>query len=322
MKTKEKETDRLARLYLVEHLLFQKRYGWTLEEIADKCDVDQRTTRRDLKAIEDAGVPVYKNGDKWCVNQAYYLPPVRFSRPEAISIFLAVRLMVHYASRSDQYIKSAFYKLNCVVPSPIKEQILNTLEWMEKLPRNDKVTRHVELLAEAWADGRTVRMNYQTYGKEPGYREVDPYFIQPTDVGHASYLIAYCHTHKEVRVFRIERIKSLQITAKKYKIREDFNADEYLAPAFGVIAGGEVKTVKLKFSPDVAQLFSEAVYHPTQKVETRKDGWLILTMKVVPGVELVNWVLGWGEQVEVLAPRELKDRVKAAVKAMAGIYKI
>jgi len=322
MKGKEKETDRLARLYYVEHLLFQKRYGWTLDEIAAKCDVNTRTTRRDIKALEDAGVPVYQNEVKWCVNQDYYLPPVRFSRSEAMSIFLASRLMLHYANRSDPYMKSTFYKLNCVVPSPLKEQILNTIEWMEKLPKNDTLVRNIESLAESWTTQRTVKINYQTYGEsKPKYRDVDPYFIQPTDASHASYLIAYCHLNKEVRVFKIARIKSLEITNKKYKIPDAFNADEYLAPAWGVVAGGEAETVKLSFSPSIAQIFQESIYHPSQIVTSGKDGSLLVTLKVVPGVELLGWIMGWGENVEVLEPKELKDQVKATIKAMAKLYK-
>jgi predicted DNA-binding transcriptional regulator YafY len=322
MKSKEKETDRLARLYYVEHLLFQKSYGWTLDEIADKCEVNARTTRRDIKALEDAGVPVYQNGDKWCVNQEYYLPPVRFSRSEAMGIFLASRLMLHYANRSDSYMKSTFYKLNCVVPSPLKEQILNTVEWMEKLPKNDSLGQHIEALALAWTAQCTVRMSYHTYGEsKPRYREVDPYFIQPTDSSHASYLIAYCHLNKAVRVFKIARIRSLDITNKKYKIPDTFDADRYLEPAWGVIADGKVGTIKLKFSSSVAQMFQEAIYHPSQIVTSGKDGSALVTLKVVPGVELVGWIMGWGENVEVLEPKELKDQVKATIKAMAKLYK-
>ena len=322
MKSKEKETDRLARLYYVEHLLFQKRYGWTLNEIAAKCEVNTRTTRRDIRALEDAGVPIYQNGDKWCVNQEYYLPPVRFSRSEAMGIFLASRLMLSYAHRSDPYIKSAFYKLNCVVPSPLKEQILNTIEWMQKLPRNDKLVRHIELLAEAWTKQQTVKINYHTLGdSQPKYREIDTYFIQPAAIGHAIYVIAHCHLAGEIRIFKIERIQSIEITKKTYHIPESFNANEYLSASWGVVAGGDAETVKLKFSPAVAQILGESVWHPSQKVETQKDGSLLMTLEVVPGFELMGWILSWGEKVEVLGPKKLRKDVINAVRALAKLYK-
>lgn len=322
MKGKEKETDRLARLYYVEHLLFQKKYGWTIDELAEKCDVNARTTRRDLRAMEDAGVPVYQDKDKWCVKQEYYLPPVRFSRAEAMTIFLASRLMLHYANRSDRFTKSTFYKLNCVVRSPLKEQILNTIEWMEKLPKNEPLVRNIESLAEAWTTQHTAKINYHTFGEgKPKYREIDPYFIQPALVGHAIYVIAYCHLAKDVRTFKIERIKSTEITKKTYKIPDTFDANKHLATAWGVIAGDEVETVKLKVSSAIAQLFKETTYHPSQRVEPQKDGSLLMTLKVTTSVELLNWIMGWGEDMEVLAPKNLRDRVKATAEAMVKVYK-
>jgi len=323
VKGKEKETDRLARLYSIEHLLFQKRYGWTLDDLAAECDVTTRTIRRDVKALEDAGVPVYQDGDKWCINQMYYLPPVRFSQTEAMTIFLAARLMMHYANRSDPYTASAFYKLNCVIPSPMKEQVLNTIEWMRRLPKNSGMVSNIETLAKAWTQQQTVKMSYHTYGDAGAKsRNVDPYFIQPTDASHSSFVIAYCHLSRDIRVFNIARIKSLEITGKKYRIPDSFNADEYLEPAWGIISGGKVEIVKMRFSPYVAQLFQEAVYHPSQNVQMEKGGSALVTMKVVPGLEFLNWVRGWGENVEVLAPKELRDKIKDTVRSMAAIYKV
>lgn len=319
---KSKDTDRKARLYYVEHLLFQKRYGWTIDEIADKCDVNARTTRRDLEALERSGVPLYQNSDKWCVKQDYYLPPVHFTRPEAMSIFLASRLMLSYAHRSDPYIKSAFYKLNCVVPSPLKEQILNTIEWMQKLPRNDMLVRHIAILAEAWTKQQTVKINYHTFGEDkPKTREIDTYFIQPAAIGHSIYVIAYCHLVGEIRLFKIERIKSIEITKKTYRIPDSFNANEYLSASWGVVAGGDAETVKLRFSPAVAQILGESVWHPSQTVETLEDGSLLMTLEVVPSMELMGWILSWGEKVEVLEPKELREDVIDAVKGLAKLYK-
>jgi len=82
--------DLMARWQKIQLLLFQSKYGLTLEALADRCEVSTRTIRRDLERLESAvGLPLYTEGDRWLVSKDYYLPTVRFTLPEAMNIYLA-----------------------------------------------------------------------------------------------------------------------------------------------------------------------------------------------------------------------------------------
>jgi len=317
------KTDRLARLHRVEHLLYLNKTGMTLDEIAGECGVSPRTIRRDLEALESTVcVPIYKDGNKWHIVEGYHLPPISFSLPEAMTIFLSARLMLGYAHRYDQNINSTFFKLNSIIPSPLKEQVQQTMRWMRKLPADDGFTRTLALLAEAWTRQRRVRISYHTFGeKKAKLRDIDPYFIEPAAAGHSSYVIAYCHMANDIRIFKIERIKAIEMMPEVYEIPNSFDANQYFASSWGVFAGGETETVKLKFSPGVAQILEEVVWHPSQIIERLVDGSLIMTLRVSLNAEMLGWILRWGENVEVIEPQRLREEIAQTAKSMLDIYR-
>jgi predicted DNA-binding transcriptional regulator YafY len=86
------------------------------------------------------------------------------------------------------------------------------------------------------------------------------------------------------------------------------------------VAAGKPQKVRLRFSPDVATILEEVVWHPSQVVERQPDGSVIMTLNVINTVELRSWILGWAEKVEVLKPRELRDQIAGAADAVRALY--
>jgi predicted DNA-binding transcriptional regulator YafY len=317
------KTDRNARLLQVEHLLYQHLGGLTIKEIADRCGVNPRTAYRDVQALESVlNLPIWEDGKKRGIVEGYFLPPVSFSLPEATVIFLAARLMLRYANRYDPNVTSAFLKLNSVVPAEMREEIEKALELLKKQKRDDRYQRIMRDLVEAWSRRRTAKISYQTLGeKEPTERNIDPYFIEPAAAGHSAYVIGHCHRTDSIRTFKIDRVRSVEITGESYIIPRSFDGNTYLAPAWGIVAGGKTRKVTLKFAPDVATIIEEVVWHPSQVVDRHTDGSVIMTLNVINTVELRSWILGWADKVEVLKPRELRNQIIKAAEAVRSLYK-
>jgi predicted DNA-binding transcriptional regulator YafY len=307
----------------VEHLLYQKPSGLTVEEIANFCGVTKRTTYRDLKALEDVlKVPIWQEGIRRGIVEGHFLPPIRFTVPEALNVFLAARLMLNYARRYDPNMASIFTKLNSIVPSPLREDIQKTLEWMQRQPRNDKYLQVLATLAKAWLSRHRVKIFYKALdARKATERTIEPYFIEPAATGHSSYIIAYCHYTNSVRIFKIERIEAIEITSEPYVISPDFDANAYLSSSWGIVVEGEVKTIKLRFAPVLARLMEETIWHPSQVVQKQRDGSVIMTLRVTDTVDLYSWVMGWGDRVEVLEPKELRREVIESAKAMLAMYR-
>jgi len=316
--------DRAARIVGVEHLLYQNRQtGLRIEDIARICGVSGRTTRRDLKNLEqEVHIPLWQNGNRWGVDPDTYLPPIRLTLPEALNIFLASRLMLNYAHRNDPSITSIFVKLNSIVPPPLRDEIQKTMDWMQKLPKNDDYLRILATLAESWIARRQSKILYKSLeAKKAKERRIEPYFIEPAAPGHSSYVIAYCHRTKYLRTFKVERIETAELTSDPYTIPPDFDANEFLGSSWGIVVEGEVKTIRLKFIQEVAQIIGESIWHPTQVLKKQGDGSMIMTLQVTDTVDLYRWILNWGEKVEVLEPAELRKDIINTAKAMLDLYR-
>jgi predicted DNA-binding transcriptional regulator YafY len=319
---RDRRRDRTARLLKLQILLWQNPDGLRVEELAQRCSVSERTVYRDLEAIEsELGVPVWEEGPKRGIAEGYALPPITFTLPEALNIFLSARLMQNYSRRYNPHIAATFMKLNSVVPSPLRDQIQKTIDWLNKQPKNDKQLVILGKLAEAWVSQRRTVIRYKALSEEePIERVIEPYFIEPAAPGHSSYVIAYCHRAVAIRTFKVERIEDIQILNDTYSIPPDFDAIDYLSASWGIVVDGEIETIKLRFSPQVARIIAETVWHPSQVLEHQDDGALIMILKVTNTIDLRAWILGWGEEVEVLEPVELRESVVRTAKALLGVY--
>ena len=315
---------RLERLTKIEHLLYQNRKtGLTVEQLADICQVSTRSIYRDLSHLQfTQDLLLRKKGDRWCVTEEQYLPYIRFKLREAMILFLAARLMLSYSNRYDPNMESCFLKLNSVVTSPLREQIQNTLDWMRSLPIDEDYLRTSELIAKAWLHHQSIEVIYQALGdKKATARTIDPYYFQPDLAGHSAYVIAYCHRKKSVLTFKVRRITEVRQTGETYEIPSDFDANEHLASAWGIMAGEKVETIRLKFTnPDIVRIQEEAIWHPSQVTKRQPDGSLLMTLKVSQSPELLGWILRWGEYVEVLEPEELRQDVIESARAMLDVY--
>jgi predicted DNA-binding transcriptional regulator YafY len=314
--------DRLARLVRLVNVLFQNPRGLAVKDIADKCGVSLRTAYRDLEAIEtEMDYKIWEDGTKRGLVKDQFLPPISFSHTEALNIFFASRLMLSYTQRNDPYIASIFTKLATIVSPNLQKHIQETLDWMQSRSKDDAYLKNIYIIAESWIKRLRVKIWYRSYNRtEAVERIIEPYFIEPFTLGHTSYIVAYCHLSKEIRTFKFDRIESLEMTDEEYFIPDDFNANEFFAEAWGITVGGEVKTIRLKFSNSVSRIITETCWHKSQNTEPQRDGTVVLTMKLSESPEFTRWVLSWGENVEVLEPDSLRKEVTRAAMKMVGIY--
>ena len=314
--------DRTARLLHVLYILNSNTHGITPRKIAVQCGVTVRTTYRDLDALQRSlKVPVWAEGGLWGIQPGSFLPPVNFSLPEAMAIYMSARLLLAQSSVYNPHIETTFRKLSAVLDAPLREEIRKTLDWMKRRKPDESAMHALDVLTRCWTQRRQARIRYWTLGQEYAVeRVIEPYFIQPSALSRGTYVIAFCHYRKQVRVFRLERIQQAMPLEESYEIPESFDANIYLQPYLGVTATGEPQTVKLRFHPDIARIAQETVWHDSQVTALGMDGSAIVTMQLAITTDLVSFVLGWGDMVEVLAPGSLRRRVRVAARKVHDMY--
>lgn len=315
-----KKTDRMLRVWL---LLLRNPFQFTTKDLARRFNVNIRTIYRDLVTLgSELMVPVYEEKARWAIDDSYYLPPIQLTVSEALNVFMAARLMVSYSHRYDPNVDSTFTVISSALPPPLQKQVQKTLDWMRALPKSEAYLRNLAKLAEAWMSQHCALIIYRSLDAEKATeRTIEPYFIEPAAAGHSSYVIAYCHRAGEIRNFKVERIEDIQVTGEAYTIPADFDANKYFGSAWGVVVEGEAKTIRLRFSPMVARIIEETVWHPSQVLKRQKDGSVVITLQVMDTVDLYSWILSWGDRVEVLEPMEMREEVLQTAKSVVKAYR-
>jgi len=180
------------------------------------------------------------------------------------------------------------------------------------------LTETLNSLNEAVLNGKYIEMIYFTMSrKQETRRKVAPYKIWFFD--GTFYLIGHCLLRNSVRLFAIDRIKSLCLTDESFQIPEDFNTEDFMRSSFGTFAGN-LTTIKIHFETDIAGYIQERIWHESQEIESQEDGSIIFKVTVAGTDEIKFWVLNWGAKATVLEPDSLRDEIKSEAEAMAGKY--
>jgi predicted DNA-binding transcriptional regulator YafY len=322
----EGKRDRLARLLSVLRVLHAHGDGGvTPKEIARRTGMSPRTVYRDLNALQnEMQVPLWSEDGRWGVQPGAFLPAMRLTLQEAMAVFLAARLMTRYVDRFDPSLASAFSKLEEGLPDALHGHVERTLDEMAQRSTDEAYNRRVEDLTRAWAEQRVVRFQYAPAAydgdRDPEWREVRPYLLEPSLETHALYLIGFDEGRGALRTFKVERMLDLSLTPRRFDAPAEQELAARLRPAWDIIWDQPATEVVLRFAPPVATRVGEAVWHPSQVVRSLPDGSLEWRATVAGTVEIRLWILSWGADVEVIAPQALREDVAESHARAAQQY--
>jgi len=85
-------------------------------------------------------------------------------------------------------------------------------------------------------------------------------------------------------------------------------------------ATGTPQEVSLRFRPEVARIAADTVWHESQATQLDSEGYAVVSMKLALTRDLVSFILGWGEMVEVLQPRALRRQIANAASRLYQCY--
>jgi proteasome accessory factor B len=181
----------------------------------------------------------------------------------------------------------------------------------------------LEQITRAWAERRVVRLWYRSpRSGQLRQRDLAPYFLEVSGPAYSCYVIGYDAWAKELRTFKLDRLERAQMLDQGYAIPPEFDAGAYLADSWGIMRGAGLTEVVLQFSPQVAALVQERIWHPSQMIDELADGGLLLTVRVSDPREMRPWIRSWGADVEVLEPILLRNQMTDEVRRLAALYDI
>jgi proteasome accessory factor B len=292
-------------------------------KLAAANGVTERTIRRDIEALQEAGFPLYDDrlgGKKvWRLVEGYRQKVVQgFTLSELAALYFSRNMLCFLGGAPfARDLESAFARIREALPA----KSLSFLSRIQDLfsarpdPWKDysKKQEVIGNLIDATLHQRQARIAYysQSSRRSKTY-DVDPYRLVYYRGG--LYLYARAHEYGEVRTFAVERVQKAEVLDQGFEMPADFNPSEYARSAFGIF-GGKPVTVELVFAEEVAPHVRERSWHESQTLADLPDGGVRLTMEVALGTDLKAWVKGFLPHVRVARPASLRDEIAREIEA-------
>ena len=302
----------------------------TISDLAKMFGTSRRTIFRDLKELQAIGVPYHYDAESggYTIEPEFFLPPLDLNLQEALGLLL----LAHKASKQIQlpFKDSALLaalKIENNLPANIRKYCNTALQNISTrasaqapIQYPPGLDRIFAKLQNAIYKKRQVNIRYNSLFERTIIDvELCPYHLLYNN--RAWYVLGRSSLHKSVRTFKLNRIKELTTTDKPFEQDKNFNVYEYLGRAWSMIPEGQIYNVKLRFLPKVANNVAEVKWHSTQQVTRNDDGSATVEFRVDGLGEITWWILGYGDQVQVLAPKALRKRVLEIAKNMLKLNK-
>lgn len=316
------KTERLFALVL----LLQNRPNMTSKDLADHFGVSRRTIFRDLRTLGESGVPLtYAEGGGYEILEGYQLPPLMFTAREAATLLVGTaftKLQPDLSLRADA--DEVALKIRSVLPGSVRDYIDrlqdNTViaPYLRNLDpgqgSHDEEGRWYEL-SEAVAKQRSVFMQYYVASRdELTKRKVDPLgLVYYSDSWN---LIAYDHLRKDVRNFRLDRIRKMRMMTDVFLRPDDFDLEAYLKEK-GSSPRNERFT--LRFKPRVYRWAKRSL--PAEVEEEFETEDRVQVTFYFENVEYIaRWLLRYGTDVDVVEPEALRESLQSRAQRLAEHY--
>jgi len=322
-----KKYSQAARLHDTIRLI-ESRHGISLEELAEGSGVNRRTVHRDLQAISEAGYPLTA---EWAGDRKLYrfitgfkdVPPIGFSLQELLTLyFLRSHLETLQGTPFQDDLENIFRKINSALPPRYAAHLERlsriTLPIMQGVRDYSKASDLLTELRKALLFQQKINLHYKTPSrKKAELYTVDPYSFIFYKGG--LYLQGYAHNRLSMRTFAVDRINAITILTERFEIPLEYQPEKQFSEAFGIVSEAPLP-VRLRFSAAVAHAIADRIWHPTQKIKKLRSGEVELSFTAGGRMEILSWILSYGNHVELLKPLELRREIAEKARSMAELY--
>lgn len=287
-------------IWLVQTFIRAGEHGLSLEEITDKwemrfdSDYSRRTFNNHRAAVEEVfGIVI---GCNRSTNRYFIKAGEDISDENAENAWLINSFTVNNMLRLS------------------KEKLQGRVS-VEDIPSGHMYLTEV---MEAMTENLEIVMEYHKYTSEESETlTIWPYAVK--EFAKRWYIIAYCKEREGLRVYGLDRVKSMEVTGKKFKMKSGFDVDELFATSFGIyLPEGKGQTITFRCSEREAKFLRDLPLHSSQE-EVRKEGdSVIFSIFVCPDKNLIMEICKHGSRIEVLSPAQVRDEVREELaKALA-----
>ena len=297
-----------------------KSYIWLLETL-------QSHGRMTLKEIKDAWLRSSVNDEgKDLPNRTFANHVAAIADIFGIDIVCDRRDNAYYIENDEELGGRGIqaWMLNALSLNALLNESANMRDriFFEDVPSSHKFLTNI---IRAIRDERMLEVKYQGFTMEvPRVFLLEPYCLK--EYKRRWYLFAREHKgdYKEPHSFALDRINSVRISEKPFKVRKSFDARDFFSTRYGVLQYDDAKPthIKIKASAHQANYFRTLPLHESQKEMEKTAGYSIFSYHMTPNYDFIHDILYYGDDVKVLGPADLQSRIMNIIDNMNSNYKV
>jgi predicted DNA-binding transcriptional regulator YafY len=299
--------NRLERLTSILIQLQSRRVN-KASEIAERFGMSIRTVYRDIKALEEAGVPIGVDAGKgYFIVPGYHVPPVMFTSSEAAALLTGEKMLNSFGDVSiKNEISSALIKIRAVLKEKEKEkleELESSIHIYSRTNTFEKESKWITKIQEVIIENTEVKITYfSTYSDSETVRVVCP--IGLTYYSDSWHLIAFCRLRNDYRDFRVDRIKDLSVTDKKFNKAEFSSLQDYVDKLY---SSENLKKAVVRIQKQTAKYLQRQKYLYGLVKEVEKGQYVEMTFLTHSYDYFAKWLLLFATCVEIVTPPQLLD---------------
>jgi predicted DNA-binding transcriptional regulator YafY len=316
-----------GKIIRIIHILIALQAGdnCTVDSLSKLFNKSRRTILRDLKELKAIGVPYRYNTRtaSYTIDPEFFLPPIDLNFREAFSLFLLthkVANQIQLPFRSSAALAALKIENNLLpkIRRDYNAALRNISVRLQPQATTSLLDKTFGQLQRAIAEKRIVVIKYRSFSEG---RDIDtelyPYHLMFNC--NCWYVLGFAGIYSSTHTFQINRIKDLTILDRCFISDKEFDLREYIGRAWSIFPEGKIYNIILRFLPKVAEDVSEVQWHSTQKITRNSDGSAIVEFRVDGLSEITWWILSYGDQVQVIAPQVLRNKILEIAKNMVKL---
>lgn len=279
----------------------------TATELADRFSVSARTIYRDVDALSSAGIPIYTDKGKGggiSLLEDYTLNKTMLSKSESESLILALKAM---GATDYPEADALLEKIGSIFKDNMAHDWIEVdfESWSSKVNENNKFSK----IRDAIVNSLVINFDYINGNGGKSNRNAEP--VKLMFNAYTWYLIAYCHKRSEHRMFRLSRIKNVQLTDKHFSKRTITEQEKQVV---------HPPLVELKLRCDEKVLNRLYDTFDEHFISSNNDGSFDLVVEIPEEEWIYGFVLSFGNYTEVLEPKHIREEIRNRAKEVYEKY--
>ena len=308
-------------IFDIIHDLANTPNGVSRGEIVTKYRIGASTAHKYIRLIEDMGLPIYTEGQRYFIDESYFVE-LKLTSEEGEFLFLALERALTTHTRQSWSARSLINKLALKLHPHLAGELQDQFRSEQS---NTTEARIFTTLAQAKRHRREIWVDYLPLNRSEASRwRIRPYRFISNPLSDGFYVLCDGSRDGEAYIslsLKFDRIQDVRLTDERFAIADLARFQSHYSQSWGVWSSeGEPVSVVLRFEPRHYDRLLESMWHPTQRIHIDADGYVVYRVKVSAPQEMVPWIRSWGSGVVVEEPPELRQRLMRSLMRQVRNY--